>query len=199
MNTLESYRETYNGLSDDELVRLYQGIDDLQELAQIALREELSSRGYDRAKLVESCEQLKRLDTAAGLELPNLAVTHGIGRKIFGRKNVSISENGQMEEYDATLWFVLFWCPAIPIASSRIRRKRQSWWQRFAADEPAAVVRYPRDWNQIAATWIKTALIIVVAYVSLHLVISPPRFRRHRSVLYTHVGSAPWLRVSAVN
>src|SRR5262249_41415953 len=187
MNTLESYRETYKGFSDDELVRLYQGIDDLEELARFALREELTSRGYDRARLTEGVQELNHLDAVARLEIPSLVLIHpyGIGRKFFGRKNVSIVEVEQMEEYDTTLWFVLFWLPAIPIASYRIRRKLRSGWHRFETTELTAVARYSRNWRQITATWIKTALIIVAVYVSLQLIISPPKFRRHKSALYT--------------
>jgi len=90
MNTLESYRETYKTFSDDELVRIYQEIEDLEDLAQIALREELTSRGYDQAKLTEGVEELNHLDAVARLEIPSLVLIHpyGIGRKLFGRKNV---------------------------------------------------------------------------------------------------------------
>jgi len=109
-------------------------------------------------------------------------------------------EGEQMEEYDATLWFVLFWFPVVPIASYRIRRRVRNWWQGFETGDVTAVERYPRDWNQISATWIKTALIIVAVYVSLQLIISPPKFqRRHRSVLYSHMIFPLCLRVSAVN
>jgi hypothetical protein len=200
MNTLESYRETYKSFSDDELVRMYQRIEDLEDLAQIALREELNTRGYDQTKLTESLGELKHLDTIAGLEIPSLVLIRGIGRKFFGRKSISILEGEQMEEYDTTLWFVLFWFPVVPIASYRIRRRVRNWWQGFETGDVSAVARYPRDWNQITATWIKTALIIMAAYVSFQLLISPPKFRPHRSVLYSYLSSAPLtLRVSAVN
>lgn len=133
MNTLETYRETYKTFSDDELVRTYQDIDDLVELAQIALREELTSRGFDQVKLTVSLKELNRLDAVAALQIPNLRLIYpyGIGRKFFGRKNVSILDAEQMEEYGVTLWFVFLWCPVIPIASYRIRRRRRSWWQRL--------------------------------------------------------------------
>ncbi|HEX7961568.1 MAG TPA: hypothetical protein VF493_16730, partial [Terriglobales bacterium] len=71
MDTLESYRETYKRFSDDELVRLYPRIADLEELARIALHEELTNRGYDQAKLPASAAELKQLDMIAGLQLPS--------------------------------------------------------------------------------------------------------------------------------
>lgn len=193
MNTLETYRETYKTFSDDELVRTYQDIDDLVELAQIALREELTSRGFDQVKLTVSLKELNRLDAVAALQIPNLRLIYpyGIGRKFFGRKNVSILDAEQMEEYGVTLWFVFLWCPVIPIASYRIRRRRRSWWQRFDNGDVTAIARYSRDWNQVVGTWIKTLLIILTAYLFLHFLISPPKLRRHKSVLYS-LGKLQW-------
>src|SRR5438105_4482540 len=69
MDTLAGYRETYKNFSDDQLIRTFEDISDLQELAKIALREELKSRGYDQTKLSESLAELERLDTIAGLEI----------------------------------------------------------------------------------------------------------------------------------
>lgn len=199
MDTLESYRETYKRFSDDELVRLYPRIADLEELARIALHEELTNRGYDQAKLTASAAELKQLDMIAGLQLPSLIRPYGIGRKFFGRKNVSILEGGKIEEYDTTLWFVLFGCPLIPLASYRIRQQIFSRWLR-GTYEPAAVARYSRDWQQITATWVKTVLLIVAVYVSLQLIISPPKFwRRHKSVFSSHVTSRPLFHVFTVN
>ena len=46
----------------------------------------------------------------------------GIGTKHYGKAGYSVDEDKGLEEFDATLWFCIFWLPIIPIKSYRIQQ-----------------------------------------------------------------------------
>ena len=85
----------------------------------------------------------------------------GIARKLFGKRNYRCDERGRIEEFDRTLWFVLFFIPLFPIATYRIRRRFRSWWQPCVSDQYRVLGKLPRDWEQILTTWIKTVVILL--------------------------------------
>jgi hypothetical protein len=74
------------------------------------------------------------------------------------------------EEYDATLWFVVYWFPLIPLGTYRIKRNRsrERWWN-FNPDI-AILTKLPLNWEQILRTWlIAVSVLFAVILILPHL------------------------------
>jgi hypothetical protein len=155
--------ESYDAWTDDELLNLATQAATLTPEAQVALDAEMRRRGLGgeslRAYAAESREIEKRTGDVT------LVVPHGMGRRFLGSANYQ--NFGEEEELNTTLWISLFWMPIFPLASYRIRRKAGT--RSLARYRFIVVEKYPRDWGQIAKTWLSVllALVACIAVASL--------------------------------
>jgi len=97
----------------------------------------------------------------------------------FGKGNRRRDPSGLFEQYDATLWFVVFWFPVFPIATYTVRRDFSrrlgiSW-----AGNEVASERHPRNWEQILLTWVKAGAFVVILRLAFLLVVRHPGWLRH--------------------
>ena len=125
--------EQYRRLNDDELEQLLREFDDLLETAQSCLLAELRTRGHTdkpMAAIIDAGKKLKLpltsidgFDPDLTRKIGGLWTFKGIGRIFYGKANRTINETFAFEEFDTTLWWIVFWIPVIPRGSFRIRRK----------------------------------------------------------------------------
>ena len=91
----------------------------------------------------------------------------GLGKKFLGKTNRHRDASGLIEHCDSTLWFVVLWFPAFPIATYTVRRHLERWWGGISASHETPVERHPCNWEQILLTWIKAMLTLWVIVLLL--------------------------------
>ena len=145
----------YSAKSDDELLGLVLEADLLTDEARGALSAELRLRNLDSSeRLANFSEQQIRNKQLDDLDIGKLGLSgHGIGRRLYGRSNVEI--RGTDEEYDSTIFAVVFLFPLVPMATYRFVREQGSREFRVLAKKPV-------DWTQVGIVWLK-ALAVVIA------------------------------------
>ena len=158
----------YQQLSDDEILNLARDISDLTDEAKDALKLEIARRNL-------SSEDVQRYATETGIleDSENrrrqklLNPTFSRNKEFFGRANFVRDNGSGSQEYDATLWFVVFWFPLIPLGAYRVRR-RGGWWRNFLIPNIEVVAKLPLNWEQIFRTWL-----IAVSFLFVSILILP--------------------------
>jgi hypothetical protein len=152
----------YESRSDDDLLRLTLVHDQLTEESRAALFAELDQRGIRAEtglpalrKKEEALAAYCRKQPGAMFFIPHL----GIGRKSFCKSHCVADPSTGTEEFDSTVFIVLFWLPLIPIGTWRMRRKAGLFPTRCEG-----VDRLPLDWHQVRIVW-SVALATVAALV----------------------------------
>ena len=171
----------YEDLNTDELLHVAAQRDQLTDEARMELDIELSLRNITAADVnsyrleCEMSEHDDRVYTANRLAKPTFASRRGFGFKFLGKMNYYRDPSGRFEEYDSTQWFTAFWLPIFPVATFKVRRDRSRWLGILWKSGPQALERYPRDWNQILLTWIKTTGVLLVLRLSYLLFVRSSR------------------------
>lgn len=170
--------ERYRRLSDEELEHLLEDFDNLLEPAQSCLLAELRTRGQTEAAIAEISDAGRKhklpLTSIGGFdpdltrEIGGVRRFHGIGRIFYGKSNYTYNELFAFEEFDTTLWWILFFIPIIPQGSFRIRRKRQRTDVPGAFSSQAFVVV-----RQVPFLWAANALRIILGILYLVLLLLP--------------------------
>lgn len=107
-------------------------------------------------------------------------ITNGIGTKHYGKENYVEFSDADDEEFDTTLWFVLFWIPIFPIKSYRIRQKSASYRYKLFPERDELgqsvltthfyiISEYKRNWKQIFKTYVSAFLILVLSLFGIVL------------------------------
>jgi hypothetical protein len=144
----------YQTLSRDELLRLSLEKSQLTDEARSSLDAELARRRLSEDDIVTFKAEETAATQARGKEVHEVSFSF-VEKKLRGRTNYTHDPRFRIEEFEATLWVVLFWVPVLPLASYRIRREFRHWWI-CASDRYRVLERLPRNWEQILVTWIKT-------------------------------------------
>lgn len=171
----------YEDLNRDELLHVAAERDQLTHEAQMELDIELSLRNISAADVnsyrheCELAEHEDKVRAANRVIGPNFASRRGFGFKFLGRVNYHCDPSGRFEEYDSTEWFTAFWLPIFPVATFRVRRDRSRWLGITWKSGPQALERYPRNWNQILLTWIKTMGFLVALRLTYLWFATPSR------------------------
>lgn len=159
----------YQQLSDDEILNLARDEANLTDQAKCALTSELSRRNLSVAD-VQTYETetrvLEEADERRRLKLLNPRFSQN--KKFWGRGNFVANAISGCEEYDATLWFVVFWFPLIPLGTYRVERNqsRERWWD-FLTPDITVVTKLPLNWEQILGTWLIAVSALFVAVLTL--------------------------------
>lgn len=151
----------YRHLTRDELLRLAHENADLTDEARLLLDAEFARRGLSNDDLRSFEDDQAAATTASQKEVREVSI-RGIGKRLMGRTNYSHDPGLRIEEFDATLWVVLFWIPVVPLATYRIRRTFRRWWHICASDRYRVLERLPRNWEQILGTWIKAIAVLLL-------------------------------------
>jgi hypothetical protein len=189
MHERHVYVSVYRERSDDELDRLLEQIDDLEEGARVALLAEVKLRGRAEAEISRLItagrgrrQPLKSIGGSDGVltdRLGNLRRIKGTGRAFLGRSNAEHNDAHNFEEFDTTLWWTIVWVPFVPRDSFRIRlRQANPEAPRFArgASEFAVVRRLPFLWRS-NIIWLLLAGILL--WYPLGAVLIARLFGRH--------------------
>lgn len=108
---------------------------------------------------------------------------NGFGTKHFGKANHIENPDNKWEEFDTTLWFVLFWLPMIPLRSYRIRQKHWIFQEEdvnmgtenggFGISQkiPYKIIdKYKLNWKQIFKTYLIVYGLIIIFFFILYIV-----------------------------
>jgi hypothetical protein len=154
----------YAQLTDDEITHLAEERSELTEEARQQLDSELRRRNITANDVAAYSAESQRLSEAPDSKLFTERVYyHGIGKKLFGMTNRSRAPDSDFEEFETTLWVVIFWLPVIPLSGYRVRRDVRRRWKYLFARRIWTVRKLPRNWEQILLTWIKAAALLLVA------------------------------------
>lgn len=161
----------YQTLTDDELLHLAQGAEELTDEARVVLDAELSRRkltASDIALHLMQCDQWEKEDERR--RAVRSYISHvGLGKKFLGRANRRRDPGAPFELCESTLWFVVLWFPVFPIATYTVRRNLEQWWGGVSASNEIPLERLPRDWEQILLTWTKAFFVLwVIVLVVRH-------------------------------
>jgi hypothetical protein len=163
----------YSHLTDDEVTHLAEECGELTDEAKHDLDLELRRRNISLADVAAYHAESQRLSPPSD---PNLLwasayPSHGMGRKILGKAKCSHDPASEFEEFDTTLWFLIFWLPVIPLASYTVKREVHRGWKWFVPRRMWIVRKLPRNWEQILATWLKAAVLLLAIRLAVPLVL----------------------------
>ena len=160
----------YQYLTQDELLNLAQQKDYLTDEARLELESEINRRQIGAAEVAGyASETVARERAEERRRKRSRSVYEGRNKRFLGKKNRNVDSAGRIEEFDTTLWFIV-WIPIVPLGSYRIRRRFQRWWNPCRSPRVHILETRARDWNQIFATWLKTGAIIVALGVGMYAV-----------------------------
>ena len=150
----------YQHLTRDELLNLAQERDQLTDEARFALDSEINTRQIKADEIsAYARESLAQAKIGERRTKRSRTFYESRNRKFLGRKNLKPDPRSRVEEFDTTLWFII-WIPLFPISSHRIRRQFRRWWNPCPSNRLHILETRPRDWEQIVLTWVKTATVL---------------------------------------
>lgn len=168
---MTNFAAEYEHMSDDEVLRIAGDRKDLLDDARTALESELRRRGLTAANISEYKADVERAEIRQEIsDLPFL-FRGGIGKRLFGKREHVVSPGGKTEEFDTTLWIVIFWLPVIPLCTLRVRRRINKWTDvnPYVAYRFTALHQKSLDWHMIFITWGWCVLTIGIVMSLLHL------------------------------
>jgi hypothetical protein len=165
------FAETYQLLSDDEVLRLAADRENLLEEARHVLDGELRRRGLTASSITEYLGDVEQAEMRQQLGNLPFILPYGLGKRLFGKRARVVDPGSKWEEFDTTLWMVLFWVPMIPIATYRVRRpiRKRVISNPLAFYKFTAVSRKDRDWRLILQTWGWFCLTVVALIAVLQI------------------------------
>lgn len=171
----------YQHLTQGELLHLAEERAELTDDARLALDEELHRRALSQSDLDSYRLQREAADKADKLKRATPTYIHnvGLGKRFFGKANRHRDPEKLFEQYDTTLWFVVFWFPVFPIATFTVRRNLERWLGFTVGSEAVAIERHPRNWEQILLTWVKAASVLLALRLTFLLLLRHPEWLRH--------------------
>src|SRR5271165_2673902 len=153
----------YGRKTDDELLALAADVDALTQEVRSTLLDELKHRSLDPPSRLEQfrAEQRKHelIDEVDRAHRPTI---YGIGCRIFGRANVETL--GTNQEYDATIFVVVFYVPLIPLGTYRFVRTQ-------GGSRIEALHKTDLNWSQVAVVWAKSLAVILAILVLFPLLV----------------------------
>jgi hypothetical protein len=137
--------------------------DQLTEEAQLALEVEICTRRISPIDLASFRTESLATQAEQDRNVGPITTSAHIGKRFFGRKNLSHDPRLRTEEFDTTLWFFALWFPIFPVGSYRIRRLYHRRFHFCQSDVFHVLKKYEaRDWEQILSTWIKAMLVVLL-------------------------------------
>ena len=154
------FARRYQQMTDDELLRLFSDKESLVVEAQMALSGELQRRHLDsQGTLAQFQVEEKRHVAEVSFDLSEggLGLLHHFKKRPYGKANRE--QRGTEEEYDTTLFGVVFYFPLLPLGTFRVVRN-------LNAKQLRALEKKPLRWTQVWFTWFK-AVAVTIALIGL--------------------------------
>ena len=150
-----NFVEVYQRLSDDEILQLAADRENLLEEARQVLDGELRRRGLTASSITDYQADVEQAEMRQQLGNLPFIFPYGLGKRLFGKRARVVNAGSKWEEFDTTLWMVIFWVPIVPIATYRVRRplRKTLISNPLASYKFIAVSRRERDWRLILQTW----------------------------------------------
>jgi hypothetical protein len=152
-NGMADFAAQYEALSDDEILRIAADRKDLLEEARKALDQEMLRRGLKESEVTQYQSHVEREKIREATNL-RFWMRYGIGKRFFGKGEYASDSSAKWEEFDTTLWIVVFWVPLVPLSTFRIRRSKKirlfGPWESYKF---TVISRRGRDWSLILLTW----------------------------------------------
>ena len=166
-----NFAEAYQLLSDDEILRLAADRENLLEEARQVLDGELLRRGLTASSITEYQGDVEQAEMRQQLGNLPFILPYGLGKRLFGKRARVVDPGSKWEEFDTTLWMVVFWVPMVPIATYRVRRalRKKVISNPLASYKFTAVSRRDRDWRLILPTWGWFCLTVVALIAVLRI------------------------------
>lgn len=120
---MKNFAIEYQALTDDEILLIAADRENLVDEARQAIDMEMHRRtltSNDIGQYQAHIEKAKMQEQVGNLPF---LVPYGIGKILFGKRVRTVDPKGIWEEFDTTLWVVIFWIPLIPVSTYRIRRR----------------------------------------------------------------------------
>lgn len=120
---MKNFAMEYQALTDDEVLRIAADRENLVDEARQAIDMEMHRRNLTANDMGQYQSHIEK--AAMQQQVGNLPflIPYGIGKKLFGKRARTVDPKAIWEEFDTTLWIVLFWVPLIPVTTYRIRRR----------------------------------------------------------------------------
>lgn len=167
----------YQALADDEILRIAADRKDLVDEARQAIEMELRRRGLTTNDLEQYQAHIEKAEMREQVGKLPFLFPYGIGKRLFGKRAHVIDQRSIWEEFDTTLWIVIFWVPLIPITTYRIRRRvtRMALLDPWRPYKFIALSRRALDWRLILTTWAWFGFTVLVL-VGVLMALSKLRF-----------------------
>lgn len=165
----EDYVGSYEGKSNEELLRLQLNVKDLTPEAKIALTNELAKRNIGSPEHLDAFRNDERKRKEKESRNPGNLFLHfhyGIGRWYLGRANRTYDQSTGMERFTTTIFILFLWFPLIPTGSYLVEKKRGA----ISRKKITVLKRLPLDWSQVLRVWaIALACLLVLMWVLTRL------------------------------
>jgi hypothetical protein len=152
---MKNFAIEYQTLTDDEVLRIAADRENLVDEARQAIDMEMHRRSLTANDMGQYQAHIEKTEML--LQVGNLPflIPYGIGKKLFGKRARMIDPKGILEEFDTTLWVVIFWVPLIPVTTYRIRRRvsKLSLLDPWRSYKFEALSRRRLDWRMVLTTW----------------------------------------------
>jgi hypothetical protein len=155
------YRETYAGLSEDEILQIASDYASLEQDAQVALTVELSRRNLTQTDVLQHRERVASFkpEDAWGKDEDIARSVNGFGTTIYGKRD--FEPDGS---FVTTKWIVGLFFPLIPLASMRVKVIKGGW---FRYDSYLVRQRTRPNWKQAACVYCYFLLLLFVVQSGL--------------------------------
>lgn len=172
---MKNFAIEYQALSDDEILLIAADRENLVDEARQAIDMEMHRRNLTSSDISQYQGHIEKAGIHQQVGNLPFLVPYGLGKILFGKRARMIDPQGMWEEFDTTLWVVIFWMPLIPVSTYRIRRRVSKFsllgpWRMNTFE---ALSRRGVDWPMVLTTW---ALFIVTIFALIKVVGFVSRF-----------------------
>ncbi|HLV86508.1 MAG TPA: hypothetical protein VKV39_05985 [Candidatus Sulfotelmatobacter sp.] len=154
----EDIARSFQGKTNEELLRIALHIGQLSPETTSILRAELARRRLDDPERVNSTrleDARRRAEEANDPGTLFFFSRLGFGRIRFGKAEYTYDAETHLEKFKTTLFWVLFWFPLIPSGTCRVERRRKFFSRKIRSWE-----KLPLDWKQVLRVWMAATAII---------------------------------------
>jgi hypothetical protein len=152
---IQELGEQYREKTDEELLRLALGREQLTPEASLALTGELARRGIAseaRLEVARKDEQERKAENERSLGTLGVFHLFGVGRIRLGNADPVYNPETGLERFRTTVFIVLFCFPLIPTGTYLVERKRG-----YFPDDLTVLEKLRLDWEQILKIWVVAA------------------------------------------
>ena len=159
------YRETYAGLSDDEILHIASDYSSLEQDAQVSLTVELGRRNLTQTDVLQHQERVASFkpEDVWGKDEHITRSVNGFGTAIYGKRD--FEPDGS---FVATKWVVALFFPLVPLASMRVKVIKSGW---FRYDSYLVRQRTRPNWRQVACVYCYFLLVLLVTRSGLPIAV----------------------------